>query len=206
MGDRLFLVRHGRSDVDVATPPETWGLHPDGLPDIETLGASGRIPDDAVWYSSPEPKALGTAHLLAHVRGAVSGPGAAPTGGTTAHACRCGAVTVVPELAEHRRAVRWFEDAGEFRATVRRAFEEPGSPAVPEWEPLAALGGRLLPAVRRILDSHPRTDVVLAGHGTAWTLLVSELTGAPPDLDAWAALRMPDLWVVDRAEHAGAAE
>jgi broad specificity phosphatase PhoE len=113
---------------------------------------------------------------------------------------------VVPELAEHRRAVRWFEDADEFRAAVRRAFDEPGSPAVPEWEPLADLGDRLLPAVRRILDHHPGTDVVLAGHGTAWTLLVSELTGAPPDLDAWVALRMPDLWVVDRTEHAGATE
>ncbi|MGZ8736617.1 MAG: histidine phosphatase family protein [Nocardioides sp.] len=204
MGARLFLVRHGRSDVDVATPPETWGLHPDGLLDIEALGASGRIPDDAAWYSSPEPKALGTAHLLAHLCGSDTDESA--TGGTTAHECGCGAVMVVPELAEHRRAVRWFEDADEFRAAVRRAFEEPESPAVPEWEPLADLGDRLLPAVRRILDSHPGTDVVLAGHGTAWTLLVSELTGAPPDLDAWAALRMPDVWMVDRGEHAGAAE
>ena len=204
MGGRLFLVRHGRSDVDVATPPETWGLHPDGLPDIDALAASDQIPDDAVWYSSPEPKALATAHLLAHLCGSDTDESA--TRGTTAHECGCGAVTVVPELAEHRRDVRWFEDADEFRAAVRRAFEAPGSPAVPEWEPLAALGERLLPAVRRILDSHAGTDVVLAGHGTAWTLLVSELTGAPPDLDAWAALRMPDLWVVDRAEHAGAAE
>jgi broad specificity phosphatase PhoE len=204
MGARLFLVRHGRSDVDVQTPPETWGLHPDGLDDIDALAASGRIPDGAAWYSSPEPKALGTAHLLAHRCGAQTH--AAAMGGTSAHECGCGAVTVVPELAEHRRAVRWFEDAEEFRAAVRRAFKEPGSPAVPEWEPLAALGDRLLPAVRRILEAHPGRDVVLAGHGTAWTLLVSALTGASPDLDAWAALRMPDLWVVDRPEHAGAAE
>ncbi len=38
-----------------------------------------------------------------------------------------------------------------------------------------------------------------AGHGTAWTLLKAELTGRPPDLDAWARLRMPDLWVVETA-------
>ena len=37
------------------------------------------------------------------------------------------------------------------------------------------------------------TDVVLVGHGTAWTCLVSALRGAPPDLDAWESLAMPDL-------------
>jgi broad specificity phosphatase PhoE len=61
---------------------------------------------------------------------------------------------------------------------------------------LALTRDRLLPAVRRILDTHPDTDVALAGHGTAWTLLVAELTGAAPDLEAWAALRMPDVWTV----------
>ncbi len=115
-------------------------------------------------------------------------------------------VEVVPELAEHRRGVHWFADPADFRAAVRRVFEAPHERVVPEWEPLTALRERLLPAVRRILATHPDGDVVLAGHGTAWTLLVSELTGAAPDLDAWAALRMPDLWVVERPEHAGATE
>jgi broad specificity phosphatase PhoE len=204
MPPRLFLVRHGLSLPDPATPPETWGLDPAGLGDVDALAASGRLPDDAVWYSSAEAKALGTAHLLAHACG--SGTEPATARGTTAHQCGCGAVTVVPELAEHRRGVHWFDDPAAFRAAVRRAFEDPAARAVPEWEPLGAARDRLLPAVRRILAAHPQSDVVLAGHGTAWTLLVSELTGAPPDLDAWAALRMPDLWVVDRPGHAGASE
>jgi hypothetical protein len=38
--------------------------------------------------------------------------------------------------------------------------------------------------------------VVLVGHGTAWTLLASELTGRPPDLARWAALRLPDVVVI----------
>jgi broad specificity phosphatase PhoE len=180
---RLFLVRHGRSAVDRRTPAETWGLDPAGLPDLDALRAGGRIPTDAAWFSSPEPKALATARRL------TDRP-----------------VTVVPELAEHRRAVRWFDDAAGFRAAVRRAFDDPDARAVPEWEPLATTRDRLLPAVRRILAAHATSDVALAGHGTAWTLLVSELTGAPPDLDAWAALRMPDLWAVDRPGHAGATE
>jgi broad specificity phosphatase PhoE len=183
MRPRLFLVRHGRSAPDPQTPPESWPLDPAGLGDLDALAASGRLPASAMWVSSPEPKALGTARRLTDLP-----------------------VTVVPELAEHRRAVRWFKDPAEFRAAVHRAFDDPAARAVPEWEPLADLGDRLLPAVRRILAAQPDTDVVLAGHGTAWTLLVSELTGAAPDLDAWAALRMPDLWVVERPEHAGATE
>ena len=183
MGRRIFLVRHGLSAPDPDTAPETWGLDPLGLADIDALGASGRLPSSAVWFSSPEAKALSTARRLTDLP-----------------------VTVVPELAEHRRGVHWFEDPADFRAAVRRAFDDPATRAVPEWEPLDALRARLLPAVRRIIDAHPGTDVVLAGHGTAWTLIVSELTGAAADLDAWAALRMPDLWVVELPEHAGAAE
>lgn len=171
----LHLVRHGRSAVDPATPPHTWALDPSGLADVDALAASGRLPVGAVWFSSPEPKAVATAERL---RGAP--------------------VDVVEALAEHRREPHWFADQDAFRAAVRRAFEDPATSAVPEWEPLARTRDRLLPAVRRILADHPETDVVLAGHGTAWTLLVSELTGDPPDLEAWEALRMPDLWALER--------
>ena len=48
-------------------------------------------------------------------------------------------------------------------------------------------------AVRALVADHPGTDVVLVGHGTAWTVLVASLTGEPPDLDRWAAMAMPDL-------------
>ena len=171
---RLFLVRHARPLVDPATPPRTWGLDPHRLSDLAVLRGSGRLPDEAAWYSSPEPKAIDTAHALTDRE-----------------------VTVVDALAEHRRGAHWFDRPEDFAAAVRRAFDDPDVPAAPEWEPLDETRARLVPAVRRIVDAHPDTDVVLAGHGTAWTLLVSELTGRPPDLDAWAASRMPDVWLLD---------
>ncbi len=166
-------MRHGLSAPDPTTPPEAWGLDPDGLAGVDQLAASGRLAAAAAWYSSPEPKAFETARRL------------------TSHP-----VAVVPELAEHRRGVHWFADPRDFRAAVRRAFDQPSQRAVPEWEPLAALRERLVPAVDRILGLHPHDDVVLVGHGTAWTLLVADLTGSEPDLDAWAALRMPDVWAI----------
>jgi broad specificity phosphatase PhoE len=58
-------------------------------------------------------------------------------------------------------------------------------------------------AVVGILDQHPQRDVVLVGHGTAWTLVHAALIGEPPDLGAWAGLAMPD--VVEVREPVGAA-
>ena len=184
----LHLVRHARSRPDPEVPAERWGLDPAGFPDLLGLAASGRVPVGAPTYSSPEPKALATAHVLAHPDRAVDP--------ARAHRCGCDAVTVVGELVEHRRRPRWFPDPADFRDAVRRAFADPLTPAVPEWEPLGALRDRLLPPTRRLLDRHPETDVVLVGHGTAWTLLVSELSGTAPDLEAWAMLRMPDVWTL----------
>ena len=172
---RLHLVRHGRSLPEPTRPAAEWGLDPRGLPDLAALRWSGRLPDGARWFSSSERKAVDTARSLTD----------AP-------------VTVLDELREHRREARWFDDEAQFRATVRQAFAEPDAAAVPEWEPLTCLRDRLLPAVRRILADLPADEeIVLTGHGTAWTLLVAELTGRAPDLDAWARLRMPDLWQLE---------
>ncbi|TAL28002.1 MAG: hypothetical protein EPN98_24300, partial [Phenylobacterium sp.] len=106
-------------------------------------------------------------------------------------------VGVVDDLREHERlSTDWFEGAKDFEAVVRRAFAHPDRSAHPGWEPLSACRDRVVPAVRRILDVHSGEDVVLVGHGTAWTVTVAELTGRAPDLDRWATLSMPDLLVV----------
>jgi broad specificity phosphatase PhoE len=167
----VWLVRHGRPAVDTSTPPHTWELARDAPADVDALRS--RLPRAAAWYTSPEPKAVATAHRL-----------------------RGDDVPVVAALAEHRRESRWFDDPADFRDAVRRAFASPGERAVPEWEPLADLGARLVPATREILARHTDEDVVLVGHGTAWTVLRAALTGEKPDVEAWAALRMPDVWRV----------
>ncbi len=82
---------------------------------------------------------------------------------------------------------------------MRAAFDQPDLPAAPGWEPLAALAARLLPAARRILEVHGVDDVVLVGHGTAWTLLVAELTGREPDLPRWRSLTLPAVIAVPTA-------
>lgn len=163
----LFLVRHGRPLVDPERPASEWDLDPAGFDATWALRESGRLPARAAWFSSPEPKAQQTAQLLTD-----------------------GDVGIVDELREHERAAGWLDD---FPDRVRAAFAEPGESAAPGWEPLEATRERLLPAVRRILDVHGEDDVVLVGHGTAWTLLVAALTGSEPDLVRWESLGMPDV-------------
>ena len=166
----LFLVRHGRPLVDPSRPAAEWELDPAGYDDIWALRESGTLPSPASWFCSPEPKATQTAQLLTDAD-----------------------VGIVEELREHRRAAGWLPD---FEDAVRRAFEAPDAPAAAGWEPLSATRARVVPAVRRIVEVCGGEDVVLVGHGTAWTVLVAALTGSAPDLGRWESLGMPDVIVV----------
>ncbi len=174
----LYLVRHGRSLPRSGVPAHEWELDPAGYDDIWALRESGRLPDRAAWFTSPEPKAIGTAQLLTD-----------------------GEVGVVLDLREHvRDSTDWLE---EFEEAVERAFAEPERPAHDGWEPLAACRERVVRAVEPILAAHSDEDVVLVGHGTAWTALVAELTGERADLERWRKLGMPDLIVVTTSPDGG---
>jgi broad specificity phosphatase PhoE len=162
----LFLVRHGRPLVDRKRPAHEWQLDPAYADDVRALRP--RLPQHAAWFSSPEPKALATAALLTDEP-----------------------VEVVADLREQERSTSmWVDD---FEAVVRRAFDRPDVSTYAGWEPLADTRRRVVTAVEGILDQHPDHDVVLVGHGTAWTLLRAALRGDPPDLDWWTRLSLPDV-------------
>lgn len=171
----LHLVRHGRPLIQPGLPASTWPLEPSA--NNEELRQLRRALKDraptAAWYSSDEPKAVATAHLLTTV----------------------GQVQVWRALREAHR-FDWFATHEEFRASVLDAFSQPSRPARPGWEPLDDTRRRISEAVGQIVDENG-DDVVLVGHGTAWTLLLSELTGTEPDLTAWTKLRTPDLCTLD---------
>ncbi|MCF4121849.1 phosphoglycerate mutase family protein [Antribacter sp. KLBMP9083] len=169
----LYLVRHGRPLVDRTRSAATWPLDPTHEHEVLALRVRRSLPSSAAWCSSPEPKALETARLLAD-----------------------GHVTVVSDLREQVRGNGgWVDD---LPAVMQAAFARPDEPAMPGWESLSATRERVGAAARGILARHLGQDVVLVGHGTAWTLLAAELTGTPPDVGRWARLAMPD---VIRVEH-----
>ncbi|MBA2772817.1 MAG: histidine phosphatase family protein [Nocardioidaceae bacterium] len=169
---RIHLVRHGRSATDPTRAAKDWGLHEDAAAGIHRLRDSGALPGTALWFTSSERKAVETAALLG-ARDAVGLDG----------------------IREAERSAGWLP-GDEFGAAVRRSFERPEQPAVPGWEPLAATRARVVDAVRSTITTVAQraaaADIALVGHGTAWTMLVSELTGTPADLEAWARLSMPD--------------
>jgi broad specificity phosphatase PhoE len=168
----LHLVRHGRPVVDRSRPAREWELDPAAYDDVWALRSSGRLPTRAAWFSSPEPKALATAELLTD-----------------------GDVGVVDGLREHvRDTTEWIED---FDDAVRRAFAVPDAVAVPGWEPIAACRDRVVRVVDGVLAAAGDGDVVLVGHGTAWTVLAAVLTRTQPDLERWRALSMPDVITLD---------
>jgi broad specificity phosphatase PhoE len=168
----LYLVRHGRPLVERARSAATWPLDPRHEHEVLSLRVGRSLPSWATWCSSPEPKALGTARLLADRP-----------------------VTVVPDLREQIRGEGgWVDD---FLAVMQTAFARPDEPAMPGWEPLSATRTWVAAAARGILAQHLGEDVVLVGHGTAWTLLPAELTGTPPDVGRWSRLGMPDVIRVD---------
>jgi broad specificity phosphatase PhoE len=162
----LYLVRHGRPAFSDDLPAHEWPLDPAYADDV--LALRPRLPRKAVWFSSPEPKAIGTARLLTDEP-----------------------IRLADGLREHeRRTTDWIDDFG---ATVRRAFEHPDEPAYDGWEPLADTRRRVVSTASTILTDHPDDDVVLVGHGTAWTLLRAAVLGEEPDLAWWSALAMPDV-------------
>jgi broad specificity phosphatase PhoE len=170
----LYLVRHGRPVIEPGLLPSAWELDPAHFDDIWALRESGRLPTDAAWFCSPEPKAVATAQLL------------------TEHE-----VGIVDGLREQvRETADWIDD---METVVRRAFADPERSAHSGWEPIVRTRERVLIAARAIIEAHPNDELVLVGHGTAWTVLAAALTGVGPDLDRRAALGMPDLIEVELA-------
>ena len=173
----VHLVRHGLPLVDTDAAAASWALDPAGAGTIRELRRSGRLPDRATWFSSPEPKARETARML--------------TGGP---------VEVVDALREQVRLhVGWIED---FDGVLAEAFAHPERPAYDGWEPLDATRRRAADAVRNLMREHPTGDLVLVGHGTSLALVAAELTGTPVNPYAPAAMGFPDV-VTIRMSSAG---
>jgi broad specificity phosphatase PhoE len=169
----LHLVRHGRPTIEPGKLASSWQLDPAASPGLQRLRSFmvANAPA-ASWHSSDEPKAVATASALTD-----------------------GEVEVVPMLREAGRA-DWFPLQDQFRAAVLAAFSEPTIAACPGWEPFDQTRARVRVSADEIVGRSPN-DVVLVGHGTAWTLLVSDITGQPPDLESWARLGLPDLCTLD---------
>lgn len=178
---RLHLIRHGRPVVDAHASASAWRLAPDDGPFV-TLAASSEFPRSARWVSSDEPKAVDTARRLRSLLELTADD-----------------IDQTASLREmHRPAV--LADAAAFRRAVEKSVLQVGEPAAAGWETGTSVRDRIYAeAARRCAESDPAGsgDVVLVGHGTAWSLLVAAILDRPVDVAGWQRLRMPDWCVLD---------
>jgi broad specificity phosphatase PhoE len=162
----LLLVRHSAPEVDPSVRAEEWRLSDEGrrlcVPLAEELARSR----PTVLVSSPEPKAIETAELVAPVLGL--------------------RFSVDERLREtSRRAVGWL-DRRHFERGTRALFDRPDEVAFGEESANAALA-----RFRAAVDGLPEPAVVVS-HGTVISLYVAAVTRLD-GFEVWRGLAMPDI-------------
>lgn len=167
----LILVRHGRPVIDPDTPPTQWTLCPEGREAVAALAEKLARFGAKAAVSSPEPKALETAEIIAERLGLK--------------------VEVDPGLHEHKRQHLSFGTEEDFRQRIAQVFANPQTPA-PGGESAEAACQRLAETLAR----HPVRPLVAVTHGTVLSLYVAKLLGLDAH-DLWRNLHTPDAFVLD---------
>lgn len=167
----LILVRHGRPAIDPDQPPTTWPLCPDGRDAVAKLATKLAAFAPTAVASSPEPKALETAEIIASQLGLK--------------------VEVDAGLHEHKRPALAFGTEEAFRARIAQVFSEPAKP-IAGGESVEQACERLAKA----LADHPARPLVAVTHGTVLSHYVARCLGLDAH-DLWRSLHTPDAFVLD---------
>lgn len=167
----LILVRHGRPLIDPDKPPATWPLCPEGRDAVVKLAARLAPFAPSAVASSPEPKALETAQIIADALGLK--------------------VEVDAGLHEHKRPALAFGAEAAFRARIAQVFAEPTKP-IAGGESVEQACERLAKA----LADHPARPLVAVTHGTVLSHDVARRLGLDAH-DLWRSLHTPYAFVLD---------
>ena len=171
MGRGLILVRHAMPEVVQGVSSTTWGLAESSREDCVLL--AHHLPEllAPVVYTSPQPKVLETANVIALRRGL--------------------RVATDDRLREADQPPEWIDDYRPVAASyVAGNF-------VPGWEPQAAVARRFGEAVGDALNASPgEGDLVIVDHGLALTLFLSTRAKIARE-PFWRALSFPDAWRLD---------
>jgi broad specificity phosphatase PhoE len=173
--NRLLLVRHAEPEIDVAVPSAAWPLTARGIASTERLATTVAEFAPTRVISSPEVKAVETGRVVATALGLP--------------------LEVNDHFAEHGAGPDQFiPDYREFRAMVRRFFDEPEALVFRD-ESCQAAAARFDSGV---LDLAGRPDdiPIVITHGRIMSSWLANVSGGTA-WDIWTALRMPDLIEVD---------
>lgn len=169
---KLHLVRHGPVNVDRSIPGAEWQLSPIAKKAIEAV-VSKVSPVPTRIVSSPEPKALGTAEVLARQFDLP--------------------VEVRDGLEEHhRRTAQFIEDPDDFRRTIQRLFADPTTIIYGSESAEMALD-RFQSTVHAIMSERAE-DCLIVSHGTVLSLYLGGF--GCQGFELWSNLQLPDLRTV----------
>ena len=175
----LILVKHALPQIDPTVPANQWRLSEEGKHLSHELAQELAQHELDLIFSSVEPKAIETAHIVA-----------------TALEKR---VEVVEDLHEHDRNTVGFLEKKKFEASVAQFFNLPNLLTFGH-ETADQAHHRFSQAVMGIIEKYPDKNIALVTHGTVLTLFVSRLVRIEPfafwrdlALPSWVVLSHPDL-------------
>ena len=175
----LILVKHALPHIDSMVPANQWRLSEEGQHFSQVLAQRLEQYGLDLIFSSVEPKAIETAHIVA----------------TTLEK----SVEVVEGLHEHDRNSVGFLEKKKFETSVARFFNQPGLLTFGN-ETANQAYHRFSRAVMGIIEKYADKNIALITHGTVLTLFVSRLIGIEPfafwkdlELPSWVVLSHPDL-------------
>lgn len=171
----VVLIKYSVPVVERGLPPNRWRLSGEGRRrSVALAGWLGRYRPGAV-VSSEEPKAVGTAEILA---------------GKMDVAC-----STSPGLHEHDRTGAPFLDTvEEFERAARRLFENPDDLVWGNETATQALT-RFEGALRTVLQEHEEDVLAVVTHGTMNALFVAKYNDVEA-YDLWRGLGLPSFCIL----------
>lgn len=184
---KLILIKHARPQQVEGTPPQQWGLSPEGREACAPLAEAVRRHAPAVVVTSTEPKAAETGAIIAgqlQIR-----------------------VESAPDLHEHDRTNVPLMPTPQFISLMALFFKQPGR-LVLGAETADRMAGRFQRAIDAVLRSHADGNVVVVSHGTAIAQFAADHGAGDPfalwrgmGLPSMLVFSVPDYQLLERADH-----
>lgn len=173
--NRLYLVRHARTQIDPRRHHSQWELDPAGADLLRELAA---LPHWAAAYrivSSSEAKAAKTAEEIARVH----------------HLAPVERLAGLQELHKGSFVANHAE-------AMETLFKFPDRPVGEGWETAQAALARFSAAMEGLIAEAGGRDLIVVSHGTVLSLYLAWVQGkSQVELADWGSIGMPDFCVIE---------
>ncbi len=178
MSNKLILVRHSVPELDPSIPPREWSLNQVGKDQARLMARQLAAYSIDKIMSSSEPKALGTAQIIAdYLRLPVE---------------------IVPGLHEHERPVARRVSEDHYRKTIAKMFAEPEILSF-GYEAASVAGKRFNRAVQPLLQRYPDQGLAIVSHGTVMAMFTAIHLNVDPHA-IWQRIGLPGALIFTRPQ------